>query len=125
MPPNINIYIKNQKNQNYPLTFQKLQLAELLEKAPVLPSEIKWHFIGALQTNKCKQLAEDIPNLWVVESVDAAKKADALEKGRASLISKKPEAQKLRVFVQVNTSGKHPCRGEGGRGGGGGGLSHL
>lgn len=73
-----------------------------------MPSEIKWHYIGTLQTNKCKQLAEDIPNLWVVESVDVAKKADALEKGRANLISKNPEAQKLRVFVQVNTSGKCP-----------------
>ncbi|RPB17030.1 hypothetical protein P167DRAFT_551253 [Morchella conica CCBAS932] len=79
---------------------------ELFEKAPVLPSDIQWHFIGTLQTNKCKQLASSIPNLWAVESLDASKKADALNKGRAALLEKNPDAQKLRVFIQVNTSGE-------------------
>lgn len=79
---------------------------ELFEKAPVLPSDIQWHFIGTLQTNKCKQLASSIPNLWAVESVDASKKADALNKGRAVLLDKNPDAQKLRVYIQVNTSGE-------------------
>ncbi|PWW72993.1 hypothetical protein C7212DRAFT_359712 [Tuber magnatum] len=79
---------------------------ELLEKAASLPTAINWHFIGALQTNKCRHLAEKIPNLWAVESVDAAKKADALEKGRAALLSTSPSTPKLRVYVQVNTSGE-------------------
>lgn len=60
--------------------------------------------IGALQTNKCKALAQQVPNLWCVASVDSAKKADQLEKGRAAL-EEKTEA-KLRVLVQVNTSGE-------------------
>ena len=81
---------------------------ELLEKAASLPTTINWHFIGALQTNKCKHLAEKIPNLWAVESVDAIKKADALEKGRAALLSTSPSTPKLRVYVQVNTSGPSP-----------------
>ncbi|KAI9715164.1 MAG: hypothetical protein M1812_006143 [Candelaria pacifica] len=81
---------------------------ELLEKSQLLPSSIKWHFIGALQTNKCKPLAEQIPNLWCVESVDTAKKADQLEKGRAALVQKSKEEIKgnLRVFAQINTSGE-------------------
>lgn len=79
---------------------------ELLEKAETLPRDIQWHFIGQLQTNKCKILAERIPNLWAVESVDSVKKADALEKGRAGLILRAPESPKLRVFVQINTSGE-------------------
>ncbi|RPA91945.1 hypothetical protein L873DRAFT_1818578 [Choiromyces venosus 120613-1] len=78
---------------------------ELLDKATALPPSINWHFTGALQTNKCKSLAEKIPNLWTVESVDAIKKADALEKGRAALFSTTPSS-KLGVFVQVNTSGE-------------------
>lgn len=81
---------------------------ELLQKSLILPREIRWHFIGALQTNKCKPLAEQIPNLWCVESVDTGKKADQLEKGRATLCEKEKEYEgvPLRVFVQVNTSGE-------------------
>ena len=44
--------------------------------------------IGGLQTNKCKPLAESVSNLWCVSSVDSAKKADALEKGRAAASQK-------------------------------------
>lgn len=80
---------------------------ELTEKAALLPRSIRWHFIGALQTNKCKPLAEQIPNLWCVSSIDTAKKADALEKGRAALVQREGEQEfKLRVLVQVNTSGE-------------------
>jgi pyridoxal phosphate enzyme (YggS family) len=79
---------------------------ELSEKAPLLPKTIKWHFIGGLQSNKCKPLAESIPNLWCVSSVDTVKKADQLEKGRAALMSKEGILEKLRVKVQVNTSGE-------------------
>jgi pyridoxal phosphate enzyme (YggS family) len=65
--------------------------------------------IGALQTNKCRPLAESIPNLFSVSSVDTAKKADALEKGRAKLVAERAEevqGRKLRVLVQINTSGE-------------------
>ena len=81
---------------------------ELLEKSLLLPREIRWHFIGALQTNKCKPLAEQIPNLWCVESIDTIKKADRLEKGRGLVVEKDKELEgtPLRVFVQVNTSGE-------------------
>jgi len=91
--------------------FGENYLQELQQKASVLPRTIRWHFIGALQTNKCRPLAQ-IPNLWCVESVDTLKKADALEKGRKELLEQDegeevPEEEKLlRVFVQVNTSGE-------------------
>ena len=92
---------------NY-LHFGENYQQELLQKSLLLPREIRWHFIGALQTNKCKPLAEQIPNLWCVESVDTAKKADQLEKGRAALCEKEGgyEGIPLRIFVQVNTSGE-------------------
>jgi hypothetical protein len=81
---------------------------ELLSKSLLLPREIRWHFIGALQTNKCLPLAQQIPNLWCVESVDTVKKANQLEKGRSLLAEKTPEYAHvpLRIFVQVNTSGE-------------------
>jgi pyridoxal phosphate enzyme (YggS family) len=62
--------------------------------------------IGGLQSNKCKQLAESVPNLWCVSSVDSTKKANELEKGRKALLEKDGEAEKLRVMIQVNTSGE-------------------
>lgn len=62
--------------------------------------------IGGLQSNKCKQLAEQIPNLWCVSSVDSEKKANELEKGRRALLEKQADASKLRIMVQVNTSGE-------------------
>lgn len=66
--------------------------------------------IGALQTNKCKPLASQVPNLVCVSSVDTAKKATELEKGRRDLAEKdkeeKEKKEKLRVLVQVNTSGE-------------------
>lgn len=62
--------------------------------------------IGGLQSNKCKHLAEQIPNLWCVSSVDTEKKANELEKGRKALLEKDGEASKLRIMVQVNTSGE-------------------
>jgi pyridoxal phosphate enzyme (YggS family) len=79
---------------------------ELTEKAGLLPRTIKWHMIGGLQTNKCKPLAEQVPNLFCVSSVDTAKKADALEKGRSALAEKETLEEKLRVLVQINTSGE-------------------
>lgn len=81
---------------------------ELLSKSLLLPRDIRWHFIGALQTNKCLPLAEQIPNLWCVESVDTVKKANQLNKGRAVLSEKAPEYAEipLRIYVQVNTSGE-------------------
>ncbi|EMC92641.1 hypothetical protein BAUCODRAFT_77008 [Baudoinia panamericana UAMH 10762] len=79
---------------------------ELTEKAALLPKSVRWHMIGALQTNKCKPLAEQVPNLFCVSSVDTAKKADALEKGRGAIVEKQGLQSQLRVLVQVNTSGE-------------------
>jgi pyridoxal phosphate enzyme (YggS family) len=94
-PPN---YLQTHFGENY--------VQELLEKSKLLPRSIRWHMIGGLQSNKCKQLAEQIPNLWCVSSVDSEKKANELEKGRRALLEKDQEAEKLRVMVQVNTSGE-------------------
>jgi uncharacterized pyridoxal phosphate-containing UPF0001 family protein len=73
---------------------------ELLAKSSSsLPSDIRWHFIGHLQSNKAKQLLgmrcasgdcwrlncaapsrAAVKNLYMVESVDSAKLATALNK---------------------------------------------
>lgn len=51
-------------------TFGESRVQELLKKIPELPSDIKWHFIGHLQTNKVRQL---IGKTYLIESVDSEK----------------------------------------------------
>lgn len=50
--------------------FGESRVQELLEKIPQLPSDIDWHFIGHLQTNKVRPL---IGKTALIESVDSAK----------------------------------------------------
>ncbi|KAI1269720.1 hypothetical protein F5Y18DRAFT_371281 [Xylariaceae sp. FL1019] len=89
------------------LHFGENYAQELMQKAELLPRDIKWHFIGGLQSGHCKKLAA-IPNLFCVSSVDTLKKAQLLDKHRgellASFTSSAPE--KLNIHVQVNTSGE-------------------
>lgn len=49
----------------------------LKARSQVLPNDIKWHFIGHLQSNKANGLVK-IPNLHVVETVDSLKLARKL-----------------------------------------------
>ena len=50
---------------------------ELRQKQPVLPSDIEWHFIGHLQTNKVKYIA---PYISMIETVDSLKLLREIEK---------------------------------------------
>jgi uncharacterized pyridoxal phosphate-containing UPF0001 family protein len=43
-----------------------------------MPADIQWHFIGHLQSNKCKQLVQGVPSLFMVETVDSVKLANKL-----------------------------------------------
>ncbi|KAF8577774.1 hypothetical protein K439DRAFT_1639408 [Ramaria rubella] len=72
---------------------------EILEKAPVLPADIRWHFIGHLQSNKAKALAA-VPNLHALHTLTSIKLATALNKARS------PSDPRLQVLLQVNTSGE-------------------
>ena len=82
--------------------FGENYIQELIAKSANLPNDIKWHFIGALQSNKCKLLVEKVKNLWCVETLDSDKKARLLESGAAAI----ERDELLKVFVQVNTSGE-------------------
>ncbi|GAA5856272.1 hypothetical protein JCM8547_000847 [Rhodosporidiobolus lusitaniae] len=81
--------------ENYP--------QELEEKAKELPDDIAWHFIGTLQSNKCKMLAS-IPNLFAIETLTSVKSANHLHNTLSSLSP--PRFTPLHIFLQVNTSGE-------------------
>ncbi|NXK66189.1 PLPHP protein, partial [Sylvietta virens] len=63
--------------------------------------DIKWHFIGHLQKSNVNKLIA-VPNLFMLETVDSVKLADRVN----SSWQKKGSSQKLKVMVQVNTSGE-------------------
>ncbi|KPI39814.1 uncharacterized protein AB675_3514 [Cyphellophora attinorum] len=112
--------------------FGENYVQELLEKSKILwdaehegtkvGRRIRWHFIGGLQSNKATQLARDAKGLWCVESVDSEKKARGLSKGWEGREWLREEGQdvsaangahdgegddgRLRIFIQVNTSGE-------------------
>lgn len=74
---------------------------ELSEKAPSLPTDIRWHFIGHLQSSKASKLVKEVPNLAVVETVDSVKLANKLNNACES-----SGRENLDIFVQVDTSGE-------------------
>ncbi|TFK92698.1 hypothetical protein K466DRAFT_581719 [Polyporus arcularius HHB13444] len=79
--------------------FGENYVQELVDKAPQLPQDIRWHFIGTFQSNKAKILAS-IPNLYALQTLHSTKGATALNK---AIPSDRPA---LNVLLQVNTSGE-------------------
>ncbi len=81
--------------------FGENYVQELVSKAAELErrgcTDIRWHFIGHLQTNKAKLL---IPYVASVHSVDSEKVALALAKAWST----SGRAGKLPVFIEVNIS---------------------
>lgn len=75
--------------------FGESRVQELLEKIPLLPDDIEWHFIGHLQTNKVKQL---IGKVALIESVDSEKLINLIdaESHKAGVIT--------RVLMQVHVA---------------------
>lgn len=69
-------------------------------------SEIRWHFIGNLQSNKVPKIVK-IPNLFMVETVDSEKLALMLENS----VGKSKLENPLKVLVQVNTSNEEQKNG--------------
>ncbi|KRX04057.1 hypothetical protein PPERSA_12504 [Pseudocohnilembus persalinus] len=69
---------------------------EIIEKAPKLPQDINWHFIGHLQSNKVSKVI--VPNLYIIETIDSVKLANKVNSHLKSL------ERNLKVFVQIKTS---------------------
>jgi len=82
--------------------FGENYVQELVGKAPEMPDDVSWRFIGNLQSNKAKVLVHGVPSLAVVETLDSTKLADRLQ--RAVRDMSPPRAEPLGVMVQVNTS---------------------
>jgi pyridoxal phosphate enzyme (YggS family) len=77
--------------------FGESRVQELSAKIPALPADIRWHFIGHLQTNKVRKLLEAGP-IALIESVDSERVLDAIdaESARLGITS--------RVLMQVHVA---------------------
>ncbi|WP_315287763.1 YggS family pyridoxal phosphate-dependent enzyme [Tannerella forsythia] len=73
--------------------FGESRVQELMTKQPVLPADIKWHFIGTLQTNKVKYIA---PFIHVIQSIDSLKLLAAVDK------EAKKCGRQIRVLIEVH-----------------------
>ncbi len=77
--------------------FGESRVQELTKKMPVLPADIRWHFIGHLQTNKVRQLLS-AGRIELIESVDSEHLLSAIDS----------EAERLgivaRVLMQVHVA---------------------
>lgn len=77
--------------------FGESRVQELTKKMPVLPADIRWHFIGHLQTNKVRQLLS-AGRIELIESVDSEHLLSAIDS----------EAERIgivaRVLMQVHVA---------------------
>ncbi|XP_054708249.1 pyridoxal phosphate homeostasis protein-like isoform X2 [Uloborus diversus] len=69
--------------------------SEILEFCP----DIRWHFIGHLQSNKVNKLL-GVPNLHCVHSVHSSKLANLLDRAWGALHKEEP----LKIMIEVNVS---------------------
>lgn len=60
--------------------FGENYVQELTEKQPQLPADIRWHFIGHLQSNKVKYIA---PFVYMIHGVDSLKLLQEINKQAA------------------------------------------
>lgn len=75
--------------------FGESRVQELCAKQPELPADIRWHFIGHLQTNKVRQI---VPFIHLIHSVDSTRLLATInaEAARANRI--------INVLLEVHTA---------------------
>lgn len=75
--------------------FGENRVQEALDKIPLLPSDIRWHLIGQLQTNK---INKTVGKFVLIHSVESLHLAQAL--------SQRVAAAPQDILLEVNTSGE-------------------
>ncbi|KAH8278674.1 hypothetical protein KR018_006771 [Drosophila ironensis] len=78
---------------------EKSRHPEILAQCP----DIRWHFIGNLQSNKINKILS-VPKLHMIQTVDSQKLATKLDAAWAK--QQPPQDQPLKVLIQINTSGE-------------------
>lgn len=74
-------------------TFAESFVQEAIDKIPVLPKDITWHYIGRLQSNKLKKISQYFDWLHTLSSIEHAQK---LQRHCAEL------GKTMQVLIQIN-----------------------
>ncbi len=77
--------------------FGESRVQELLQKRDALPKDIRWHFIGHLQTNKIRMI---LPFIDLIHGVDSWRLLEAIDKEAAKLQLERP----VRVLLEVKVA---------------------
>lgn len=77
--------------------FAESRVQELLAKKDALPADIRWHFIGHLQSKKVKSIAGFIESIQSIDSIDTARE---LSKRAAE------NTRTIKILMEVNISGE-------------------
>ena len=83
------LYVEGQRD------FGENYVQELLDKQSRLPSDIRWHFIGHLQTNKVKQL---ISFVYLIHGVDSLRLLKEIDRQAAKV------GRVVEVLLQVHVA---------------------
>ena len=75
--------------------FGESRVQELLPKYESLPKDIRWHFIGHLQTNKVKQI---VPFVHLIHSVDSLRLLETINREAEKI------QRKVRVLLEVHVA---------------------
>ena len=75
--------------------FGESRVQELLPKYEALPKDIRWHFIGHLQTNKVKQI---VPFVHLIHSVDSLRLLECINREAEKI------QRKVRVLLEVHVA---------------------
>ena len=77
--------------------FGENKVQEIVEKFPLLPSDIRWHLIGHLQTNKVKYI---IDKVCMIHSVDSVKLAQEISRQAVK------HNVTVDILIEVNVAGE-------------------
>ena len=75
--------------------FGESRVQELCAKQAVLPKDIRWHFIGHLQTNKVRQI---VPFVHLIQSVDSVRLLEVINAEAARI------GRVVDVLLEVHTA---------------------
>ena len=75
--------------------FCESRVQELLPKYEALPKDIRWHFIGHLQTNKVKQI---VPFVHMIHSVDSLRLLETINREAEKI------GRRVKVLLEVHVA---------------------
>ena len=85
--------------------FAESRVQELLQKQAALPKDIRWHFIGHLQTNKVRAI---VPFVHLIQSVDSVRLLETIEKECARIDRTMDVLLEVHVAQEESKSGFLP-----------------